>query len=122
MITAPGDPDGQCVTACNYFTGAPRDTKTWRFGTHSTDLTDDDIGLAIGTAVGQGANARYPTDGDQNSGIFMGRGVGGIYLADQWPSGKPISIRFLPTHDPNDQSHSPHRSDNADAYYVIHAQ
>jgi len=120
-VLAPDDPDGQCVTATAYFSGVTRNTTLWRSGRHALELTDDDIGLAIATFASSGptdSNGRYPTNGDQNSGIFMGRSAGGIWLLDQWPSGKAPSVRFLPTHDPNDSLH-PDRSNNADAYYVI---
>jgi RHS repeat-associated protein len=116
MITAPNDPDGQCVTACKHFTGVPGPTSSWRAGKNATDLTDADIGLAIATFVGSGSKARFPKDGNQNSAVFMGKGIGGIWVADQWPSGKPTTIWFMPTHNFRNPDT---RSVNAETYRVI---
>jgi RHS repeat-associated protein len=115
MITTPDDPLGQCVTACHHFTGVPYPTSAWRPGRNATDLTDDDIGLAIATFEGSGSNARYTGD-HRNSATFMGRGVSGIWVADQWPQGKPTSIWFMPTYDPNNPDNA---SMNAASYRVI---
>ena len=85
-ITTKADPDGQCVTACKHFTGVPGPTTSWRAGKAATDLTDNDIGTAIGTF---GSDGRYPTSGHMNSATFMGASIGGIWVADQW-SGGPV--------------------------------
>ena len=98
-VYSPSDSEGQCVTACERFTGVPGPTTSWGKGKAATDLTDEDIGTAIATFVGSGSNARYGGT-PPNSGTFMGRSVGGIWFADQWPKGdgnKPVSIWFMPT-------------------------
>jgi RHS repeat-associated protein len=85
IITNQSDPLGQCVTACERFTGVPGPTSSWRKGKAATDLTDKDIGTAIATFQGSGVAARYKSDagGHKNSGIFMGTSVGGFWMADQ---------------------------------------
>jgi hypothetical protein len=94
----------------------PGPTSSWRAGKNATDLTDADIGLAIATFVGSGSKARFPKDGNQNSAVFMGKGIGGIWVADQWPSGKPTTIWFMPTHNFRNPDT---RSVNAETYRVI---
>jgi hypothetical protein len=117
-VTSSTDPLGQCVTACERFTGVPGPTSSWRKGGAATDLTDNDIGTAIATFVGDGDKARYTADanGHKNSATFMGRGVGGIWVADQWPGQTPVRIWFMAAHDPNNPNNS---SMNASSYSVI---
>jgi len=117
-ITTKADPLGQCVTACERFTGVPGPTSSWRKGTSATDLTDKDIGTAIATFQGSGADARYKSDagGHKNSGVYMGTSVGGFWMADQWPGQKPVTIRFVPTTDHNNPDNA---SMNGSAYSVI---
>ena len=114
---------GQCVTACAKFSGVTPNTKKWQRGRPATELTDTDKdkGLAIATFDSSG---HYPTDGQQNSAIFMGRGThGSIETFEQWPPGHgrnsavPPFGRNIPDYGPNDTEHS--RSDNASDYYVI---
>jgi len=109
---------GQCVTACESFTGVPGPTSSWREGTSATDLTDKDIGTAIATFQGSGDKARYKSDagGHKNSGVYMGRSVGGFWMADQWPGQKPVTIRFVPTTDHNNPDNA---SMNGSSYSVI---
>jgi len=116
-VYSPHDSKGQCVTACERFTGVPGPTSSWRPGKAATDLTDKDIGTAIATFVGNESNARYGGT-PQNSGVFMGRSVGGIWFADQWPKGdgnKPVSIWFMPTSD----SRNPGNSAMSASYYRV---
>jgi len=117
-ITNQSDSLGQCVTACERFTGVPGPTSSWRKGTAATDLTDKDVGTAIATFQGSGAAARYKSDagGHKNSGVYMGRSVGGFWMADQWPGQKPVTIRFVPTNDHNNPNNA---SMNGSAYSVI---
>ena len=117
-ITTKADPLGQCVTACERFTGVPGPTSSWRKGTSATDLTDKDIGTAIATFQGSGDKARYKSDagGHKNSGVYMGTSVGGFWMADQWPGAKPVSIRFVPTTDHNNPDNA---SMQGSAYSVI---
>jgi len=117
-ITTPADPLGQCVTACEHFTGVPGPTSSWRKGKAATDLTDKDIGTAIATFVGSGDAARYKADkaGHKNSAVFMGKSVGGIWVADQWPGQTPVRIWFMATHDPKNPNNA---SMNASHYSVI---
>jgi RHS repeat-associated protein len=117
-ITTKADSLGQCVTACESFTGVPGPTSSWREGTSATDLTDKDIGTAIATFQGSGDKARYKSDADghKNSGVYMGRSVGGFWMADQWPGQKPVTIRFVPTTDHNNPDNA---SMNGSSYSVI---
>jgi hypothetical protein len=117
-ITTKADSLGQCVTACERFTGVPGPTSSWRKGTAATDLTDKDIGTAIGTFQGSGADARYKSDAGhhKNSGVYMGQSVGGFWMADQWPGQKPVTIRFVPTVDHNNPDNA---SMNGSSYSVI---
>jgi RHS repeat-associated protein len=116
-VYSPTDSDGQCVTACERFTGVPGPTTSWRGGKAATDLTDNDIGTAIATF---GPNGHYPGPGEaRNSATFMGRGVGGIWVADQWPKNdgnQPVRIWFMQT---NDQRNPGNASMNASSYRVI---
>jgi RHS repeat-associated protein len=112
-ITTKDDPKGQCVTACERFTGVPGPTSSWRQGNAATDLTDKDKGIAIATF---GPDGRYPTSGARNSAVFMGTSVGGIWVADQWPEQKPVTIWFMPTNNLNNPDNP---SMNASAYSVI---
>jgi hypothetical protein len=84
----------------------------------ATDLTDKDIGTAIATFQGSGANARYKGDagGHKNSGVYMGKSVGGFWMADQWPGQRPVNIRFVPTNDGNNPGNA---SMQGSAYSVI---
>ena len=88
-------------------------TSQWSKGGPALELNDTtDIGLAIAT-LGSG---RYPTDGDRNSGIYMGHdGNGAIKIVDQWPDNGPNydhpREHTLPSHG--------QPSMNATAYFVI---
>jgi hypothetical protein len=72
-VYSPHDPDGQCVTACERFTGVAGPTTSWTMGKSALDLTDADIGTAIATADGNHYGGT-----PKNSGVFMGKGVGGF--------------------------------------------
>jgi hypothetical protein len=117
-ITTKADTLGQCVTACEHFTGVPGPSSSWRKGKAATDLTDKDIGTAIGTFQGSGDKARYKADegGHKNTGVYMGQSVGGFWMADQWPGQKPVTIRFVPTVDHNNPDNA---SMNGSSYSVI---
>jgi len=88
-------------------------TSQWSKGRPALELNDTtDIGLAIAT-LGSGS---YPTDGDRNSGIYMGHdGNGAIKIVDQWPDNGPNydhpREHTLPSHG--------QPSMNATAYFVI---
>jgi hypothetical protein len=89
-IHEPGNPDksSQCVFACKVLSRMKNiSTPQWSKGRPALELNDTtDIGLAIAT-LGSGS---YPTDGDRNSGIYMGHdGNGGIRIVDQWPDNGP---------------------------------
>jgi hypothetical protein len=96
----------------------PGFTSSWRKGVAATDFTDKDIGTAIATFQGNGADARYKSDagGHKNSGVYMGRPVGGFWVADQWPEQNPITIRFVPTDDHNNPDNA---SMNGNSYGAI---
>jgi RHS repeat-associated protein len=125
MTNNPIGPNGECVDACRYFSGAPKST-LWSPGRHAMELNDTtDLGLAIATFDSSG---HYPGDTDplgKNSGIYMGHSpFGGIMMVDQWPppenppnTNAPFlhPVRYYP---PDNMTH-PLRSNNADAYYVI---
>ena len=114
VITSPSDPIGQCVTACEHFTGVPGPTTSWKFDKPAMQLTDkNDVGTAIATP---GPDGRYPQSGARNSGVWMGQSVGGFWMADQWPNQQPMKIRFVPEHDSNNPDNP---SMNGSAYKVI---
>lgn len=115
-IHEPGNPDqsSQCVFACKVLSRMKNiNTSQWSKGGAALELNDTtDIGLAIAT-LGSG---RYPTDGDRNSGIYMGHdGNGAIKIVDQWPDNGPNydhpREHTLPSHG--------QPSMNATAYFVI---
>jgi RHS repeat-associated protein len=123
-ITDPAHPlppmigNGQCVTACKHFSGITAPTTDWRQGAAVANNGSIPIGTAIATF---GSNGRYPTDGDQNSGIYMGPGQnGGVLILDQWPA-HPAS--GTPDHPPQirEMRYSDGRtlSNSAEAYHVI---
>jgi RHS repeat-associated protein len=108
--------NGQCVTACERFTGVPGPTSLWEGGKPASELTDKDKGTAIATFVkGPDGEWRYLPDanGHMNSGTFMGTSTKGTFwMADQWPQGKPVSIWNVGSN-PNNASM------NAASYRVI---
>jgi hypothetical protein len=123
-ITDPAAPlppligNGQCVTACKHFSGITAPSTDW---TEGPAVSNNDS-LPIGTAIATfGSNGHYPTNGDQNSGIYMGQGSkGSIYILDQWPA---HAASGTPAHPPqvremrfNDHSTL---SNSAQAYHVI---
>ncbi len=111
--------NGQCVTACERFTGVPGPTSLWEGGKPASELTDKDKGTAIATFVeGSDGKWRYLPDanGHMNSGTFMGTSTKGTFwMADQWPQGKPVSIWNVGSN-PNNASM------NAASYRVIIVQ
>jgi RHS repeat-associated protein len=123
-ITDPATPlppligNGQCVTACKHFSGITAPTSQWQEGAGVANNGSVPIGTAIATF---GSNGKYPTNGDQNSGIYMGQGKNGsILILDQWPahaaSGTPAhppQIREMRFNDGSTLSNS------AQAYHVI---
>jgi hypothetical protein len=123
-ITDPASPlppmigNGQCVTACAHFSGVTARTKQWTEGAAVANNGSIPIGTAIATF---GSNGRYPTSGDQNSGIYMGQGKNGsILILDQWPAhpvsgtpARPAQIREMRLDDGRTLSNS------AQAYHVI---
>jgi len=89
--------NGECVTACERFTGVPGPTTSWTGGKPASELTDKDKGTAIATFVkGPDGVWRYLPDagGHKNSGTFMGPSTNGTFwMADQWPAGQePVTI------------------------------
>jgi hypothetical protein len=108
--------NGQCVTACERFTGVPGPTSLWEGGKPASELTDKDKGTAIATFVkGSDGKWRYLPDanGHMNSGTFMSKSTNGTFwMADQWPQGKPVTIWNV-TSNPNNASM------NAASYRVI---
>jgi hypothetical protein len=108
--------NGQCVTACERFTGVPGPTSLWEGGKPASELTDKDKGTAIATFVkGPDGKWRYLPDanGHMNSGTFMSKSTNGTFwMADQWPQGKPVTIWNV-TSNPNNASM------NAASYRVI---
>lgn len=88
--------NGECVTACERFTGVPGPTSSWKGGKPASELTDKDKGTAIATFIkGPDGEWHYLPDsgGHRNSGTFMGTSTNGTFwMADQWPQGKPVSI------------------------------
>jgi hypothetical protein len=88
--------NGECVTACERFTGVPGPTSSWKWGKPASELTDKDKGTAIATFIkGSDGEWHYLPDsgGHKNSGTFMGTSTKGTFwMADQWPQGKPVSI------------------------------
>jgi RHS repeat-associated protein len=123
-ITDPAHPlppmigNGQCVTACAHFSGVTGDTKQWTEGAPVANNSSIPVGTAIATF---GSNGRYPTNGDQNSGIYMGQGKNGsILILDQWPAhartgtpNHPAQIREMIADDGKTLSNS------ANSYHVI---
>jgi hypothetical protein len=109
--------NGQCVTACERFTGVPGPTSLWERGKPASKLTDKDKGTAIATFV-KGPDGKWlylpDANGHMNSGTFMGTSTKGTFwMADQWPKGqKPVSIW-------NVGSNPDNPSMNAASYRVI---
>lgn len=122
VLHLPNDTEGQCVTACKHFSGITAPTKVWKKGAAVSGNSSLPIGTAIATF---GSNGKYPTNGDQNSGIYMGQGSkpGSILILDQWPAygpptntpAHPPSIREMPFN--SDYGHS--MANSASAYHVI---
>jgi hypothetical protein len=110
--------NGQCVSACERFTGVPGPTSLWEGGKPASELTDKDKGTAIATFVkGHDGKWRYLPDanGHMNSGTFMGKSTNGTFwMADQWPAPgqKPVTIWNVGSN-PNNASM------NAASYRVI---
>jgi hypothetical protein len=110
--------NGQCMTACKHFSGITAPTGQWQEGPGAANNPNLPIGTAIATF---GSNGKYPTNGDQNSGIYMGQGRNGsILILDQWPAhpasgtpDHPPQIREMRFNDGNTLSNS------AQAYHVI---
>ena len=112
--------NGECVTACERFTGVPGPTSSWKGGKPASELTDKDKGTAIATFIkGSDGEWHYLPDsgGHKNSGAFMGTSTKGTFwMADQWPGGqKPVSIWNVGSN-PNNASM------NAASYRVIIVQ
>ena len=109
--------NGECVTACERFTGVPGPTSSWRGGKPASELTDKDQGTAIATFI-QGSDGQWhylpDTGGHMNSGTYMARSTNGTFwMADQWPQGqKPVSTWNVGSN-PNNASM------NAGSYRVI---
>jgi hypothetical protein len=109
--------NGECVTACERFTGVPGPTSSWKGGKPASELTDKDKGTAVATFIkGSDGEWHYLPDsgGHKNSGTFMGTSTKGTFwMADQWPGGqKPVSIWNVGSN-PNNASM------NAASYRVI---
>jgi len=110
------------VTACKYFSGITASTTAWKEGAAVSGNESIPIGTAIATF---GSNGKYPTDGDQNSGIYLGPGSkpGSIKIFDQWPAygaplntpANPPSIRQMRFNSNNGHS----LANSASAYHVI---
>jgi RHS repeat-associated protein len=121
VLHPPDDTKGQCVTACKYFSGITAPTTAWKEGPAVSGNSSIPIGTAIATF---GPNGKYPTNGDQNSGIYMGQGKNGsILILDQWPAyGPPLNT---PAHPPQirtmqlNDSYGHSLSNSASAYHVI---
>jgi hypothetical protein len=108
--------NGECVTACERFTGVPGPASAWSGGKPATELTDKDRGTAIATFQ-KGADGQWhylpDADGHKNSGTFMGTSTKGTFwMADQWPGQKPVSTWNV-GNNPNNASM------NAGSYRVI---
>jgi type II secretory pathway pseudopilin PulG len=121
VLHPPDDTKGQCVTACKHFSGITAPTTAWKEGASVSGNSSIPIGTAIATF---GSDGRYPTNGDQNSGIYMGPGSkpGSILIFDQWPAypslgtpAHPPQIREMPFN--SDYGHS--LANSASAYHVI---
>jgi len=122
VLHPPDDTKGECVTACKYFSGITASTTAWKEGAAVSGNDSIPIGTAIATF---GSNGKYPTDGDQNSGIYMGPGSkpGSIRIFDQWPAygaplntpANPPSIRQMRFNSNNGHS----LANSASAYHVI---
>ncbi len=108
--------NGECVTACERFTGVLGPTSSWRGGKPASELTDKDKGTAIATFIkGSDGQWHYLPDsgGHKNSGTFMGTSTKGTFwMADQWPAQKPVTIWNVGSN-PNNASM------NAASYRVI---
>ncbi len=121
VLHPPDDTQGQCVTACKHFSGITAPTTAWREGAAVSGNSSIPIGTAIATF---GSNGKYPTNEDQNSGIYLGPGgkPGSILIFDQWPAypslgtaAQPPHIREMPFN--SDYGHS--MANSASAYHVI---
>ena len=110
--------DGECVTACKYYSGITASSNSWSAGPTVLNNRSIPIGTAIATFGGKGS--RFNNGGFQNSGIYMGPGKhGGILILDQWPAHPE---RGLPAEPPRVRElaiHAPYISNSADAYHVI---
>ena len=116
--------NGQCVTACKFFSGITAPTKDWRFG----EAAANNPSLAIGTAIAtmDPSTERYPIgDVDKNSGIYMGPGKtpGSIRILDQWAAHPSIPGPAGLPHPPQIREMSYNSnygvSNSASAYHVI---
>jgi RHS repeat-associated protein len=111
--------NGQCVTACSYFSGVTPNTSRWKPGAVVAGNDSIPIGTAVATFDKDG---KFHSDGTMNSGIYMGPNVLRTFkLLDQWPAhagsgtpGHPPSIRII-RYDARDRIYS----NSAKYYYVI---
>src|ERR1051326_2805347 len=109
--------NGQCVTACKYYSGITAPTSQWRFGQAAANTPNLPKGTAIATM--DPITHRYPTGEIKNSGIYMGPGStpGSIRIVDQWPAypgtpAHPPAVRQV-------EFNGRGASNSASAYYVI---
>jgi hypothetical protein len=107
----------QCVALVQQYARAPA-TIAWREG-------DDVVGnksIKPGTAIATFVNGRYPNRSRGNHAAFyMGEGIGGIYVMDQWKNkdGGTISKRFIQSLGKDKAGRFIRPSNNADAFSVI---
>lgn len=118
VLHPPDDTKGQCVTACKHFSGIAAPTAAWKQGAAVAGNSSIPIGTAIATF---GSDGKYPTNGDQNSGIYIG--PGSILIFDQWPAyGAPLNT---PAHPPQiremqfDSGNGHSMANSASTYHVI---
>jgi hypothetical protein len=107
----------QCVALVQTYAGAPA-ALAWRKG-------DDVVGnksIKKGTAIATFINGKYPNRSSGNhAALYLGEGLGGIYIMDQWKSKKEgkVSSRFIRSLGKDKRGRFIRPSNNADAYSII---
>ncbi|MGO4376716.1 BPSL0067 family protein [Pseudoduganella sp. RAF53_2] len=107
----------QCVALVRTYAGAPV-TLAW----HQGDAVVGNSAVKVGTAIATFVNGRYPNRNHGNhAALYMGDGLGGIYVMDQWKGKKNgiITKRFIKSLGRDKQGNFIRPSNNADAFSVI---